>query len=299
MNAKAPFLLFLLPIAAGAILRRIKMLDRPFSILRVLTIWIILPLIAFVYVGSITVGELRVLSGSVILAVMGVGACFFLSCALALHMAKEDALSLILNSSFMNVAHLGLPVVYSKLGEEYITPAVIYGISVAILNLFIGTLLMYLSSTRESRLREIFFQTFTFPAVSLLLVALLFVYFRAPIPSDLRNFFDERVSPIFFILLLLQVGYHLKVSQPRKYMRLILATGVLRLVVCPLVTLFCGRILALSPEGAVMKSSLLLSMMPPASFNLILVQSFGLDTERYSTVFFFLTLATLIALPFL
>jgi len=290
-------LLLLSPIVLGAISRKLPFSRRFFEFLRSFTTWVILPLIAFMYVGALMPQEVAALWSSVTLAVVGVATCFFFSCLFSLRMSKEEGAALVLNSSFMNVAHLGLPVVYLKLGSSAMSHAVIYAVTVAMLNLFLGTLLMHLLLAKSPSVRQVFVQTFTFPAVVLLLLAVLLVYLRAPIPQDLHTFFTEKVSPVFLLLLLLQVGYHLRIEVSRQHLRSLPLVGVSRFLLCPLVTLATCRLLGFGKTA--LQVSLYLSMMPPAFFNLILVQSLGLDTRPYSLTIFLLTLISFLFLFFL
>jgi predicted permease len=295
MNPTLNLALFLFsPIAAGAALRRLGFLRPIFNFLRIFTTWVILPLIAFVYVSALVPAQVVALWGAVIAAVMGVAACFFASCLLVSRLPKEEGVALVLNSSFMNVAHLGLPVIYAKLGSTFMPPAVLYAVTVAVLNLFLGTLLMHFLITKSPSLRQIFTQTFTFPAVALLLLALLLVYLRAPLPQDLYNFFTQRIFPAFLLLLLLQVGYHLRIETSRKYTRHLPVVGLLRLLLCPLVTLATCHLLGLGES--IVRSSLYLSLMPPSFFNLILAQSLELDPRPYSLTIFVLTLLSFLLL---
>jgi predicted permease len=289
MDSILRLVLFLFsPILAGAALRKLGVLRSVFELLRVFTTWIILPLIAFVYVGSLLPTQVATLWGAVMAAVMGVAACFFASCFFVSRLPKEEGVALVLNSSFTNVAHLGLPVIYAKLGSDFMPPAVLYAVTVAVLNLFLGTLLMHFLITRSPSLRQIFTQTFTFPAVVLLVLALLLVYLHAPLPRDFSDFFTQRVFPVFFLLLLVQVGYHLRIEISRKYARHLPVVAVLRFILCPLVTLAICRLMELG--ASVVSSSFYLSMMPPAFFNLILAHSLNLDLRPYSLTVFVLTL---------
>ncbi|MEM2674068.1 MAG: hypothetical protein QXW77_00320 [Candidatus Hadarchaeales archaeon] len=289
MGSLAEQLAFLFsPILVGVLVRRLG-LRSLFWFLGVLTTWVILPLLAFVYVGGLTPRDIVTFSGAMVLAVVGVAACFFAVLPLTFSLSKEEGAAMVLNSSFMNVAHLGLPVVYAKLGFEYMAPAVLYSVTVAVLNLFLGTLLMHLLISRTPSLRHIFAQTFTFPAVALLLLALLLVYLHAPLPQDFRGFFSKWISPCFLLILLLQVGYHLRIEASRKYAKHVPAVGLARFVLCPLVTVATCHLLGLKSE-LLTRPALYLSMMPPAFFNLILAQSLGLDPRPYSLVLFSLTL---------
>lgn len=290
-------ILLFLPVAAGVFLRRCAFSRSLFALLRVLTTWIILPLIAFIYVGVLMPQQVAVLWGSVTAAVMGVTACFFFSSLATLGLPREERIALVLNSSFANVAHLGLPVVYIKLGSSAMPPAVLYAVTVAILNLLLGTLLMHLLIAESPSLRHVFVQTFTFPAVTLLLLALFLVYLRAPLPQDFYTFFVDWIFPVFLLLLLLQVGYGLKVEFSRGYSKHLPVVGISRFLLSPLVTLATCHLLGVT--GSISRASFYLSIMPPAFFNLILVQSLELDSRPYSFTIFAFTLLSFLLLLFL
>lgn len=106
-------------LGAGIALQRVKVLKPVFHIIDKLVIWIFLPAVVF---GSIAwQSPTKILGAAVPLAFIGLGVCFILSMGLARAMRfdKKASAAIILNSSFMNVTYLGLPVVYALIGFQY------------------------------------------------------------------------------------------------------------------------------------------------------------------------------------
>lgn len=290
MNSVLVVLSSLVPIGLGWLMQKFRPADRFFNILKVLSVWVILPLIAFMYVGGLTPREIGAKSGSVVLAAIASSTCFFVTIPFTLKLPREEGAALLLNSSFGNVGHLGLPIVFLKFGPSAMPAAVLYSVTVAILNLFMGTLLLHL--LLSTKLRFIFVQTLTFPALVLLLVAVGMVYAGAPVPPSMVNFFSCWIFPVFGFLLLLQVGYYLRFPLAGRYALHLPLVGSMRFVLSPLTTLALAELLGLH-TSPILGPALVLSATPPAVFNMILAQLLGLDSRPYSLTFFSLTLVSL------
>jgi hypothetical protein len=289
---------------------RVKVLKRPmdacFRCLNVFVVWAALPLVVFFSIARYTLQEILGFGNALLLAFVGLGVCFVSSVMIS-HVAKDDrktTVAITMNSAFMNVTYLGLPVVYALLGSGGLGPASLYAMGIGIPNLVFG--IMLVSSAAKKRLTpgSLIENVVTFPAAFMLIVALLFVGFGAPLPGVVRDFFDVHLAKLFFALMVLLVGYQMIIVRPRKYVGLLTAVGAIRFVVCPLVTYLGILALGLHVAGPLPdltpKPALIQAAMPPAIFNLFLAYNYKLDRKLYGALIFYLTLVSLfVVLPLL
>lgn len=298
-------------VLVGAVIRlvgdRVGILQRPtkigFRYLNILVLWVVLPTIVFVSIARYTLNEILGFGNAFVLAFIGLGVCFISPVVLS-HILKEDrktTIAVAMNSAFMNVTHLGFPIVYALLGSGGLGPAALYAMGIGVPNLIFGIMLM--SSTAKERVKPGFLleNVVTFPAAFALIVALLFVGFGATVPTAMRDFFDVNLAKPFFALMLLLVGYQMRLVSPHRHAGMLATTGAIRFIVCPLVTYMAIVMLGLNlAKDITPMPALILSAMPPAIFNLILAHKYKQDLKLYGAMFFYLTLISLfVVLPVL
>ena len=307
------FSLVLLGKGARIVTGRIKILARParigFRFLNVFVLWVVLPVVVFVSIARYSFGEILGFGNALVLAFVGMGVCFVSAVALS-HVAKDDrktTVAIALNSAFMNVAYLGLPLVYAltahapprpELGPTWgLGPATLFAMGIGIPHLILGVTLA--SSAAKKRVTPGFVleNVITFPAAFALIVAMLFVGFGATVPRVVIGTFDSILAIPFFALMLLLVGYQMPLVSPRKYVGELATVGALRFLVCPIVTYVMILMLGLHIGGPqpdlTPKPALIQSIMPPAVFNIILAHNYKLDVKLYGAIVFYLTLVSL------
>ncbi|MCS7131696.1 MAG: AEC family transporter, partial [Hadesarchaea archaeon] len=158
-------------------------------------------------------------------------------------------------------------------------------------HLIFGTALASAAAKKRVSARSILESLLTFPPAFALIVALLFVGFKAYPPDEMMEMLDYIASPSLVLMLLL-VGYQMPLVDPRKHLRDLTTVGLIRLVMCPLVTyVFIGL---LDPSEIARKSIMIQAAMPPAIFNMILANTFKLDVRHYGVVVFYLTLTSML-----
>lgn len=275
-------------------------LKKTFKLLNFFVIWVILPSVVFVSVGKFTANQILGFGNAFLLAFVGLGVCF-VSAVLVSSAAKDNrntTIAMVLSSGFQNVTYLGFPAVAILLGSQYLAPAALYAMGIGIPHIIIGTMLASTAAKRKITARRVTMSVLTFPAAFALLAALLFVLFQAPIPTYMHQAFDVYLTPPFFALMLVVVGYQIPLVSPHRYVSELISVGSFRFVVGPIVTFIAILALGLSlnPSSAVgsARPSLLLSAMPPAVFNVILAHNFKLDTKLYGAMVFYLTLVSLL-----
>jgi predicted permease len=307
-------------IIAGIVVRHIRKLEpiaRPsFRILNVAALWVMLPTIVFVSIARYRWVDILKFGNVVILALASLGACFGLAVLLSTIMRydRKTTIAVALNSGFMNVTYLGIPLVYAIMAgmggprpaSYYLGPASLYAVAIGVPHLALGV--MYALAARKRRLnaRVILENVLVFPATIALITALLFVGFNAYLPSVIQDTFDVYLAKPFFALMLLLVGYQMPIVNPRKYASKLVSVGAMRFLVSPLVTYALIMLLGLTitgvgadlPTNLSTKPALIQSIMPPAVFNIFLAYNFKLDLKLYGAIVFYLTLVSLfVALP--
>jgi len=287
----------LFPLLTGSFLKRVKRL-RPFTIplfnqLENMIMCVILPLTVLVSVARYSLSELMGGLAAMAMALLAVGGCFLFSTGISFlaGFGRERTVGVVLNSSFMNVGHLGLPLVYALLGTEYLLPASFYAVAVAVLNLVMG---VYMLSSLSNGGKHPLNYFIGFPPLLALLFAMVFVGAGATLPEEVWGFFDDYLAGPFFLLMLLFAGYCLELVSPTKYKEELLLIGVARFLFSPAITIFAMMMMDLSfTHDLSPKPSLLLSIMPPAAFNLLLAHTYKSERDLYGAAVMFLTLFSL------
>jgi len=281
---------------------RIRGLDRAFKFLNVFAVWVILPAVVFFSTTRYyRLNEIVWFGNALLFGFISVGACFVSAVAIS-HLAKDDrktTIAMALNSAFMNVTYLGFPAVYAILGPNALAPAALFAMGVGTLNIIFGTALASSAAKKRLTPRSLATKVLTFPAVFALIAALIFIAFQARVPSVAIDAFDAYLTMPFFALMLLLVGYQIPLVSPRGYSEELTTVGVLRFIVSPIITFVMILALGLDFSTSLsLKASLVLSVMPPAVFNIILAHNFKLDDKLYGAIVFYLTLISIfVVLP--
>ncbi|MFQ6130119.1 MAG: AEC family transporter [Candidatus Hadarchaeaceae archaeon] len=292
-------------IIAGIVLRYIRVL-RPitkpaFRLVNVGILWVMLPTVVFVSIARYDLDQILGFSNAAVFAFVGLGVCFVLAVGLSTLMRhdRKTTIAVTLNSAFMNVTYLGLPMVYAMVGIPGLGPASLYAVSIGIPHLVLGVALASSASKRHVNLRFVLENVLIFPATIALITALLFIGFQAHLWDVVQDTFDVHLAKPFFALMLLFVGYQMPLVNPRKYVSKLATVGAIRFLVCPLVVFALIGMAGLSIATDISpKPSLIQAMMPPAVFNVFLAYNFKLDLKLYGAMVFYLTLFSLfVALP--
>lgn len=291
-------------LAAGIIAQRFRFLRPSFHFLNRAVLWAILPLVIFISIARLSLARVIGSWGAILLALIGLGFCFVLAVAVTSlrRLNRQMSVAIALNAAFMNVTYLGLSVVYALVGPEGLGPASLYAVAIGIPHLILGVTFARFMTKRRIEIRSLIENVITFPATFAVIVALLFVGFRAPLPGFVQSAFDGYLAKPFFALMLLLIGFQIPLVDPRRYASALLTVGTLRLLLCPLLTYFCiellGFSIAASPPGGWSRPALIQATMPPAVFNMILAYNFKLDLKLYGAIVFYLTFASVfVALP--
>jgi len=277
-------------------------LTRPaFRSLNIAILWVMLPVVIFVSIARYSLDQILSFGNAAILASASLGVCFVLAVVLSTLMRhdRKTTIAVALNSAFMNVTYLGLPLVYAMVGVSGLGPASLYAIVIGIPNLALGVALASAAAKRRVSARFVIENVMIFPATIALITAMLFVGFEAHLPDVIQETFDIYLAKPFFALMLLFVGYQMPIVDPRKYASKLATVGAIRFLVSPLLTyaLIVALELSIAADFSP-KPSLIQAIMPPAVFNIFLAYNFKLDLKLYGAMVFYLTLISLfVAFP--
>jgi len=297
--------LIILGVAIRIITGRIKILGplaKPsFRLLNVGILWVMLPTVVFVSIARYSAREIAGFSYAAVFAFVGLGVCFVLAAGLSTLMRhdRKTTIALTLNSAFMNVTYLGLPLVYAMVGIDGLGPASLYAVCIGIPHLVLGVALAASASKRRISARFVLENVLVFPATIALIMAMLFIGFNAYLPDVVRGTFDVYLAKPFFALMLLFVGYQMPLVNPRKYASKLATVGAIRFLICPILTFALIGLAGLSIATDISpKPVLIQALMPPAVFNIFLAYNFKLDLKLYGAMVFYLTFVSLfVALP--
>jgi len=283
-------------IGAGIACRRIRATKPMFKVIDLLVVWVLFPVVIF----NAIVKQERVFGSPVILACFGLAASAVFS-ALAItraHMEKKRGAALALNACFMNYGYLGFPLAALLFGGEGLAIAAVYGVVIGIFHLTVGAAFAVGAAGKKVKSRLVAGELLAFPPVFAMLVALgLVVSLGSPLlPTEISQPLETLTLPLFVCFLLL-VGYDMQFVNPRRYWRELSVAGVVRFVACPIVTYLGAVLMGVDPirDRPVMQTAVLLSIMPPAMFNIVLARRFKLDLGLTSAMIFYLTLVSLFA----
>ena len=282
-------------LGTGMALQRVKVAKPFFRFVDKLVILVLLPAVVFGAIAWQT--PTKILGAAVPLAFIGLGVCLvpLLFVAGSMRFDKKESTAIILNSAFMNVTYLGLPLVYILGGD--MGPASLYAMAIGVVHLTFGLVLLNSAAKKKTSLRKIVLRVLTFPAAFVLIVALLFAFLGRP-PYSIQPIFTDYLSKPSFVLMLLYVGYKLPLVNPRKYLRPLAIVGIFRFAVCPLITYVGILAFGLELTGLTAKPALIMAVMPPAVFNIVLAHEFKQDLKLYGTIVLYLTIVSLfVALP--
>ncbi len=198
--------------------------------------------------------------------------------------------------TFMNTLYLGVPVTEYFVGKEFVHYTIIYSITVTLLQFSLG---IYLLSGGNILSLTPFFLPITFSTAGGLVLNSL----SLNIPEILvqtKNFISYILSPLMLIL----IGISLSWSKMFKNIRLhIFSCIVLRITVGLVISLFVCLILKTIREDILninlVKSVVLVSTLPSAVVNYIVLEKLGINTDFVSGEILWGTLLYIFSLPYI
>lgn len=280
-------------IGVGVALQRVKWL-KP-SYFEYALIYFTLPILLFVQ--GLTFEGLRV-GTTMGIALLYLSLCFIVSFLDTSSLPKVERGTTIFNSTFLNSMFMPFPLIYALYGD--ISAAVIISIPIMVIHNSLGTMLASYFGRREGGFSMIS-NAVKFPPLIAFVIGFLLRSFSCTITSF--SVFDpiQNMGLLTIYLSLIFVGIYLPISKNSFEInnRSTELTIVNRAIISPLIG---GLIIVGFGLGGLLARTLfIMSLMPPAFTNIIIVSRFSLDRKATSQSIFlltFLSLALVLALKF-
>lgn len=210
------------------------------------------------------------------------------------------------SGAFTNLGSFGSLFCYIFFGEASYALASMYRLLEEFLYLLVGYPIAKLHGT--SKIEN--------PGQSTLLRILkdpIFIIYITSITAGLSLNFGGFTRPLFFeplsaflipfssFLLVTSIGYRLKFSAVRNYLKECFAISVIKFIVTPAIIVSIAYAIGLQSlqNGLVVKVILIMAAMPPAFHSLIPPQLYGLDSDMANSVWLFTTGMLIFVLPVL
>jgi predicted permease len=265
-------------IVLGYLLARAKRIDIP--TISEIAVNVTSPCLIFLSIArrEIVAEEWLTMGGGAVAIVLGTGAAMWLyQRAAGLRMR-----GLYLPAMFMNSGNMALPMALLAFGPEGFDKAIIFFITIAILNFSLGVFI----AKGEGGLREVFRLPLIYAAVAGLSFSLLGLSLPKFLATPVGMLADTAI-PLMIINLGVQLR-SLTVSDLRHA-----AAGVFIRMGCGLLIALCF-VSIFGVEGLSRSIILLVSIMPPAVFNVILAQKYDADADAVASTIVMGTLLSIV-----
>lgn len=174
---------------------------------------------------------------------------------------EDEKISLILAGSMINVGNFGLPLIFFAYGEK----GEFYSIlNFAVFNLPLSTVAIYLSS-KERQVKKIIMDVCKIPIFYTIVLALIFSHFSVHLPKTVNNCI-ELTGAVAIPLLIFVLGLQLSnIEFKVHFIRLLLPTILIRLIISPLIAWIILTFLAVSDlelKVAIVQTSAPAALLP-------------------------------------
>ena len=203
---------------------------------------------------------------------------------------KAERAGVVLGAIWPNDGNLGLPVINFAFGPEVLARAVIFYVTISILNYTVG---LYVASSGQSTPRQAILSIVKVPMLYAVIAGLIvnITNFTIPLPLDRSiTLLSQATIPMMLLLLGLQLAQSERLNKPQ----LVASTVVLRLLISPLLAVFLGLILGLN--GIALIAFIMQASMPVAVATIIFASEFQLNKEQILGSVFVSTLISPISL---
>jgi predicted permease len=265
----------------GVAIQRVKWL-KP-SYFEIALIYFTLPILLFVQ--ALTFEGLHA-GGTMGIALLYLSLCFIVSFVDTSSLPKVERGTAIFNSTFLNSVFMPFPIIYALYGD--ISAAVLISIPIIIIHNSLGTMLACYYGRGKGGFSMIF-DTLKFPPLIAFVIGLLLRPFSGTITS--LSVFNpiQNVGLLTIYLSLIFAGIYLPISRNSFKInnRGTELTVCNRAIISPLIM---GLIIVGFGLGGLLGRTLfIMSLMPPAFTNIIVVSRFSLDRKATSQSIFLLT----------
>lgn len=209
---------------------------------------------------------------------------------------RVEQAGFVLSTMWPNDGNLGLPIISLAFGSDILARAVIFYVTVSILNYTLG---LYVASSGKSTPRQAIANVLRVPMIYAVIVGLVINITKISLPLPIGRsvtLLSQATIPLMLILL----GLQLAQSERLRHPQLVFSTVGLRLLVSPVLAMILGVLFTLN--GMALIAFIMQASMPVAVATIIFASEFHLDREQIlgnvlvSTVFSPITLSLLIVI---
>jgi len=202
--------------------------------------------------------------------------------------------ALILSSAFMNNGNFGAPVILFAYGQV----AFQYSIAIMILHtILMSTIGLYFAAKGNFSVKESIYSVLKMPIMHALVLALLWQYFKLPIPDNIYNAISmvgDAAIPLIMLVLGMQLA-EIKLINIKWDINI--AGIATRLLISPAIAYGITSLLPIGPLLA--KTMIILAAMPSAAIMVMYAIQYDNNPELVSSITFLSTLLSLITLSIL
>ncbi|MGQ9788970.1 MAG: AEC family transporter [Candidatus Hadarchaeaceae archaeon] len=255
--------------------------------LEYLLINIMAPILMFAEIFKADLSGLK-MGNIVFLSVAYVGFCFGLSYFFSRKSNKKELGTVVINSTFFNNIFLPFPLIYAFYGD--LTVALLFSLPTMILHNTVGVFLASYWGHGKFE-KRVLTRAITYPP----LIGFLLGFLARPMIPGFAGtsafLWLHQFGLMTVYLSLIFVGMILPLSKESLLIFANRVTGIItfnRLLVSPIIALILAAIFI--PSEAVKNTLLIMSLMPPAVTNLMIISRFDLDVKSTSQSLFVPTL---------
>ena len=195
--------------------------------------------------------------------------------------------------SFMNTLYLGIPVTEYFVSPYAVTYTIIYSIIITLIQFTIGIYIL------SPSLKFIYF-LFSSPIIYVSVIGYLFNITNVSMPEwlvTINNFLSKVISPTMLIF----IGYNLSLKNVFEHIRVHIFLTVARIISVFVITICIFLIVHnfVSLQKEFIKVLILISILPSAIMNYILLDKFKFDTKFVLGEIFWGTIVTIFFLPYI
>lgn len=248
------------------------------------------------YIALPLIGALAIISGGLLAYITSKG----------MRHERYQTGAFICSGAFMNLGSFGSLFCYIFLGEASYALASMYRLLEEFLYLLVGYPIARLHGTKSGEadkqsalmkiLKDPVFQIY----ITSISAGLMLNFLSVERPSFFSPL-SAVIIPFSSFLLVTSIGYRIRFSAIRHYLRECIAISAIKFVAVPVIAVSAAYALGLDAlqDGLVVKVVLIMSAMPPAFHSLIPPQLYGLDADLANSLWLFNTGMLIFVLPVL
>lgn len=223
-----------------------------------------------------------------------------------LHHRRDQTGSMFVSSSFTNLGSFGGLICFIFFGEKSYALVSLYRLFEEFVYFLIGFPIakFYGSNEYEQNNKNQLVRVLTDPFILVYMVSIatgITLNISGIVRPEFYTTINKILIPLTSILLVITVGFNMKIKAIGKFIRECLAVSTIKFLLIPVTITSVAYLLGLTnlSDGLAFKVVFILSAMPPAFFSLIPPQLYNLDTDLANSTWLFCTGALILIVPVL